>query len=105
MSFEPLIGELRDFRMDGIAWAIFGGESGPGARPCDIAWIRSGMATCRHYGTAVFVKQLGANRHEDGCSDPGHTASLDRVTDRKGGDWTEWPDDLRVREFPAGRDA
>ena len=23
-----------------------------------------------------------------------------RLQDRKGGDWSEWPDDLRVREFP-----
>jgi hypothetical protein len=23
-----------------------------------------------------------------------------RLKDRKGGDWNEWPEDLRVREFP-----
>lgn len=24
-----------------------------------------------------------------------------KLGDRKGGDWDEWPEDLRVREFPA----
>jgi hypothetical protein len=26
-----------------------------------------------------------------------------RLRDPKGGDWSEWPEDLRVREFPAPR--
>jgi len=43
-----------------IAWAICGGESGPGARACDAAWIGSIVAQCRAAGTAGFVKQLGS---------------------------------------------
>ena len=103
VSFEPLIADLRDFRMDGIAWAIFGGESGSGARSCNIDWIRGGMATCRHYGTAIFVKQLGARPY---WCDPSARSEYDvgggeiELRDRAGADPAEWPEDLRVREFP-----
>lgn len=37
--------------------AIVGGESGPGARPCDVAWVRSIVRQCREAGVACFVKQ------------------------------------------------
>lgn len=84
-----------------LDWVIVGGESGPKARPCDVDWIRGIVGQCKDAGVPVFVKQLGARRIENGCSDPGHTASLDHVRDRKGGDPAEWPADLRVREFPA----
>ena len=68
-----------------IDWVIVGGESGPGARPCDVDWIRSIVRQCREAGTACFVKQLGSRL---GLRDP------------KGGDPSEWPEDLRVRETP-----
>lgn len=79
----------------GIDWVIVGGESGPGARPCDVEWIRSIVAQCKDAGTKVFVKQLGTSfaiQQRDWCTARRH--------DRKGGDITEWPEDLRVREFP-----
>ena len=40
-----------------LDWLIIGGESGPHARPCDLAWIRSAVAQCRAAGVPVFVKQ------------------------------------------------
>ena len=99
---------------------IVGGESGPGARPCDVAWIRSAVRQCREAQVACFVKQLGARpildvREEDVFSelcaakhrrwhDPGGAEPRRQVLalkDRKGGDPSEWPEDLRVREFPA----
>ena len=40
-----------------IDWVIVGGESGPGARPCDVAWIRDVVRQCREAGVAVFLKQ------------------------------------------------
>ena len=40
-----------------LDWLIVGGESGPGARPCDVAWIRSAVEQCRVAGVPVFVKQ------------------------------------------------
>src|SRR5690349_18008906 len=33
VSFEPLLEDLGTVDLDGIHWAIVGGESGPGARP------------------------------------------------------------------------
>jgi protein gp37 len=50
----------------GLDWIIVGGESGPGARPFDVAWARSIVAQCRAAGVAVFVKQLGAAPEEPG---------------------------------------
>lgn len=110
VSFEPLLEELGALVLDGLDWVIVGGESGPGARPCDVAWIRSLVDQCHAANVACFVKQLGARpyvdddlggfaRFREADPQPGYEAALQ---DRKGGDWDEWPEDLRVREFPAG---
>lgn len=40
---------------------IIGGESGPNARPCDVAWIRSIVRQCKDAGVRCYVKQLGSN--------------------------------------------
>lgn len=42
-----------------LHWIVVGGESGPGARPFDVAWARSTVAQCKAAGVACFVKQLG----------------------------------------------
>jgi protein gp37 len=39
LSLEPLLGPLHKMNLRGIDWAIVGGESGPGARPVDPAWV------------------------------------------------------------------
>ena len=82
-----------------IDWLILGGESGPGARPCDVAWIRSAVEQCKAAGVAVFVKQLGSKITYD-REFPGWQGVAGRLRDRKGGDPAEWPEDLSVREFP-----
>ena len=41
----------------GIDWVIAGCESGPGARPCDVAWLRSLRDQCLAAGTKFFLKQ------------------------------------------------
>lgn len=95
----PLGGE------DGIHWVIIGGESGPGARPCDIGWIRSAVAQCKSASIAPFVKQLGSAPLIPGTFGDGYSrlaVNEQRVGlyDRKGEDMAEWPADLRIREFP-----
>lgn len=65
---------------------IVGGESGPGARPMDLAWARSLVAQCKAAGVAVFYKQGGKSNR---CSH-----------DMKGGHFECFPEDLKVREFP-----
>lgn len=82
--------------LHGIDWVIVGGETGPGARPCGTGWIRSLVGQCRDAGTACFVKQLGAQP----ISPDGNPFGWDRGFDAKGGDPDDWPNDLRVRQFP-----
>lgn len=82
----------------GIEWVIAGGESGLGARPCDVAWVRSIVEQCKAASVPVFVKQLGSNAVLKVT--PG--VEMFSCKDRKGGDPSEWPEDLRVREFPVG---
>ena len=78
-----------------LDWIIVGGESGPGARPFDIEWARSTVRQCKVAGVPVFVKQVGSRPF---CS--GRHGEW-KPKDRKGGDPSEWAEDLRVREFPA----
>jgi protein gp37 len=59
ISFEPLIGSVAGAHLDGIDWAIVGGESGPGARPMPIEWVDEIKDMCRAVGTAFFFKQWG----------------------------------------------
>lgn len=91
-------------------WLICGGESGHGARPCNVDWIRSLVRQCAAADVPCFVKQLGtapvrdgAMRRNDAHEGPGsHREQTEiRPRDSKGGDPSEWPEDLRVREFPA----
>ncbi|QRK06031.1 DUF5131 family protein [Archangium violaceum] len=98
LSIEPLTGfvDLWAFRSL-INWVIVGGESGPKARPCDVEWVRDIVRQCRKAGVPCFVKQLGAITRWD-LDAPMPPNGL--LTDRKGGDMSEWPEDLRVREFP-----
>jgi protein gp37 len=94
-----------------IDWMIAGGESGHGARPCNVEHLRSLVSQCQAAGVSAFVKQAGSlcvdNSGESRCSWPGltqfklgeeHCRVL--LKDGKGGDPAEWPADLNVREFP-----
>ena len=74
----------------GIHWVVGGGETGPGARPCRVEWIRRVVDECHATGTPVFVKQAGAR-----------AMVAPALRHRKGANPSEWPKDLRVREIPA----
>jgi protein gp37 len=124
VSYEPALSgvDLTRYLSLGLDLVIVGGESGPGARPFDIEWVRQTIEQCKAAGVACFVKQLGAVPmlpanglvyYCDGSDWPEGTRFGNRtgdrefngrqilLKDRKGGDWDEWPSDLRVREFPA----
>lgn len=107
VSYEPALGPL-DFRWGGqslpeylpyqplpkLDWLIVGGESGPGARACDVEWIRSAVRQCQKAQVPCFVKQLGSQWYSVGAKEPetrGH---------KSGADPWEWPPDLRIQEFP-----
>ncbi len=67
---------------------------------------RSIISQCKDADVTVFMKQLGAKvigKEIDQFqsmidTDIGWSAVLE---DKKGGDWSEWPSDLKIREFPA----
>ncbi|MGB7763145.1 MAG: phage Gp37/Gp68 family protein [Bryobacteraceae bacterium] len=59
LSLEPLLGPLRRLKLRGIDWVIVGGESGPGARPVDPAWVMDIRDQCAGGGVAFFFKQWG----------------------------------------------
>lgn len=100
-----------------IHWVIVGGESGHNARPFNLAWARSIVAQCKDVEVSVFVKQLGLRAQGDWLPVRGQAGTyllLDArdkdpakhrfmLNDPHGGDMSEWPEDLRVREMPALR--
>lgn len=90
LSAEPMLHPIDRRHLHRFDWVIFGGESGPKARFCDSDWIREGVELCRENDIPCFVKQLGAN-------------SDLHLRDKKGGDPSEWPEDLRVRQWPVER--
>jgi protein gp37 len=59
LSIEPLLGPLRKLNLRGIDWVIVGGESGPGARPVDPAWVREIRDRCIAARVPFFFKQWG----------------------------------------------
>ncbi|MEM6914925.1 MAG: DUF5131 family protein, partial [Verrucomicrobiota bacterium] len=93
LSVEPLREDVH-LSLDGIDWVIAGGESGSGAHPFDLAWARSLRDQCRDAGAAFFLKQLGSQAVDHGFVFP--------LKDSHGGNWAEWPSDLRVRDLPDG---
>ncbi len=59
LSLEPLLGPLPGLDLTGIDWVIAGGESGPGARPMRVEWVRAIRDTCVRNGVPFFFKQWG----------------------------------------------
>jgi protein gp37 len=94
-----------------LQWVIVGGESGPGARPCDVEWIRDVVMQCKAAGVPCFVKQVQVYRcrrcgscfeepqdfgHEGcGSDDPTHDV-LPYLSKNP----AEWRKDLRVQQWP-----
>ncbi|HHS84313.1 MAG TPA: DUF5131 family protein, partial [Gammaproteobacteria bacterium] len=103
VSAEPLLGpvdlQYASFNgadslesMDGLDWVVVGGESGPKARPFNTDWALSIVEQCRAAGVPCFVKQLGGHVIQGGER---------RIKkNKKGADMSEWPHELRVREYP-----
>jgi len=59
LSIEPLIGPVADLDLKGIDWVIVGGESGPGARPCQESWVLDIRDQCLSAKVPFFFKQWG----------------------------------------------
>jgi protein gp37 len=104
LSLEPLHGPIDlpfgDFVDMGhrvgdlIDWVIVGGESGNETgkyryRPCDLTWIDKIVEDCQRLNIPVFVKQMGT-----------FLAKAMGMSDRHGGNMTEFPEHLQIRQFP-----
>ena len=96
LSIEPLWERIptRNLNLKSIDWVIVGGESGSGdtTRPFAVEWAEELRDHCKKQGVAFFLKQLGRN--------PTRNDRVMKLHDRHGGDWKEWENSLRVREFP-----
>jgi len=67
LSIEPLLEDLGTINLEGISWAIIGGESGAGARPMEEEWVLSIREQCRQANVPFFFKQWGGwNKKEAG---------------------------------------
>jgi protein gp37 len=84
LSLEPLLGSLGRLDLTGIDWVIVGGESGPGARPMHIEWVREIRDQCHARGAAFFFKQWGGIRPKSGGR------SLDNR------EWNEYPQEQEM---------
>lgn len=62
LSVEPLLEDLGEVDLTGVAWVIAGGESGPGARPLRPEWVRSVRDQCEAASVPFFFKQWGGVR-------------------------------------------
>jgi protein gp37 len=113
VSCEPMLENIDfDGYLDAVDWVICGGESESKgkARPFDLRWAESVRDQCKVNGVPFFMKQLGSNPFMSSGETNGikkaicerHNAGwIERnITDSKGGDISEWPENLRVREFP-----
>jgi len=76
-----------------VDWVIQGGQSGHDAMPFQLTWAKDLKEQCREAGVPYFLKQLGAN-----VMDGRKRLNFE---DSHGGDWSEWPKDVRVRQVPA----
>lgn len=83
ISVEPMLSAL-ELDLTGIGWVIVGAESGRGARPMDLSWALDIRDQCEESGVPLFVKQL---------SGPGGHAIKDI---------DQFPEDLRIRQWPTG---
>jgi protein gp37 len=87
-------------RRPSLGWVIVGGESGHGARPFPMDWAMSVVtqckaAQCKAAGVPVFCKQMGAHPVDS-------FGERVRFGDAaKGGKIDEWPEPLRVRQWPS----
>lgn len=117
-------------RLDWIIVGGDSDQRGMRARPFDLEWARSTVRQCKVAGVPVFIKQAGSfvTDRNDADFDGSHASAwpehieregrIDwapfgyeeryqgaavriKLRDRAGADPAEWPEDLRVQDFPA----
>ena len=66
LSIEPLLGPVGNLDLEGVAWVIVGGESGPNARPMRPEWVRQIRDICMQKKVPFFFKQWGGRTPKAG---------------------------------------
>lgn len=67
LSLEPLLGPIKNLKLEGIDWVIVGGESGPRSRPMEEAWVVDIRNQCQERKVPFFFKQWGGvNKRKTG---------------------------------------
>jgi protein gp37 len=79
LSLEPLLGPLAPLDLSGIHWVLVGGESGPGARPREKAWVRDIRDQCVRENVPFVFHQWGGDQR----------SSTGRLLDGRA--WDEYP--------------
>lgn len=64
ISFEPLIGDVGQVNLEGIDWAIVGGESGFNCRPMEVDWVLNIKRQCEEQNVLFYFKQWGGVRRQ-----------------------------------------
>jgi protein gp37 len=126
VSVEPMLEPVKMAEEQGrsIDWVIIGGESGGRfkVRPFLVNAARDLVHECSKYSIATFFKQMGSrtlDAHDvglDGTTEPwpvgtnrvqaaGSELVQIRLKHPKGEDMSQWPEDLRIQEFPRARAA
>lgn len=59
LSLEPLLSPLPDLNLDGIDWISLAGESGLGARPMPVDWVRDIRDQATEHAVPFFFLQWG----------------------------------------------
>jgi protein gp37 len=88
-----------------LDWVIVGAESGHGARPCDVRWIRAIRDQCEAAGVPLWLKQANELRSQDAGElkvGDAHPIAVGKGSKRKGKTLIELPylDGEQHAEFP-----
>lgn len=94
ISYEPALEvvDFKDYFLNGFRWIVLGGESGANARECDVSGLIRVVEQALNWHVAPFVKQLGAK--------PVYEGKRVIISDRKGADLADFPQELSFRQFP-----
>jgi protein gp37 len=82
VSFEPLLGPIKNLDLSSVDWAIVGGESGPYSRGMAPDWARLIRDACLDRSIPFFFKQWGGTRKRKNG----------RILDDR--TWSEYPDNV-----------
>lgn len=99
LSIEPIWGFIPPATMQGFQWVIIGGESGDkedDVTETNLLWIMEAAVAARNAGAKIFIKQLGSQPYISGET----SRAPINLKDSHGGEWNEWPIELRIREMP-----